>query len=149
MGTERDVREIDSGAERWAVGEQAADRVALEPETDAAGLFRALTLRQVSRNKYFASFTYEGFMRVHRRFRVVRALQREAERLVEIPGSSCRVRQSDGVLQVRLESPRLLYRREVALLPYEWEWLEGQAGIRSLLAAAAAQGVDTVGRLLP
>lgn len=149
MGTAREVRELDSGAGRWDAGDRAAERAAVQPETDAAGLFRALTLRQVSRNKYFASFSYEGFMRVHRRFRVVRSLQVEAERLVEIPGSSCRVRQRAGVLQVRLESPRLQYRREVALLPYEWEWLEGQAGIRSLLAAAATQGADTMGRLLP
>ena len=145
MATERDSRQIDCGPERWDGGPWMAEKAAL----DAAGLFRALTLRQVSRNRYFASFAYDGFKRVHRRFRVVRALQAEAERLAEIPGSSCRVREREGVLQVRLESPRLQYRREVALLPYEWAWLEGQAGIRFLLAAAAGQGADTMGGLLP
>jgi hypothetical protein len=112
------------------------------PPKEGEGLFRALTLRQLSRNKYFASFTSAAFRRVHRRYRVVRALRAEAERLAGIPGSSCRVKQGGGVLQVRLESPRLQYWREVELLPYEWEWLEEQAGIRSLLAAAAAQGMD-------
>jgi hypothetical protein len=115
---------------------------------DAEGLFRALTLRQVSRNRYFASFTYAVYRRVHRRYRVVRALRAEAERLAGIPGSFCRVRSGAGVLQVRLESPRLQYRREVALLPYEWEWLAEQAGIQFLLAAAA-QGAESRDRLLP
>lgn len=133
-----------------APGREHGGYDAAEPApADAEGLFRALTLRQVSRNKYFASFTYAAFRRVHRRYRVVRALRAEAERLAGIPGSSCRVKQGGGVLQVRLESPRLQYWREVALLPYEWEWLEEQAGIRSLLAAAAAQGMDARIRLPP
>lgn len=115
----------------------------------AEQLFRAMTLHEVSRNKYYSSFAQEGFRRVHRRYRVVRALQREADRLAGIPGSCCRVLTKAGVLQVQLESPTLQYRREVALLPYEWEWLGEQKGIRLLLAAANARGAGEMHRLVP
>jgi hypothetical protein len=108
----------------------------------AEKLFRAMVLQEVSRNKTFGSFGSEGFRRAHRRYRVVRALQREAERLAGISGSSCHVLTKEGVLQVCLESPTLYYRREVGLLPYEWEWLAAQTGIRALLAAAVAAGTD-------
>ena len=136
-------------AVRGGEAQPVRDRASESFAGDAEGLFRALTLRQVSRNKYFASFTYAGYRYVHRRYRVVRSLQAEADRLAGVPGSSCSVQLDEGMLQLRMESPRLQYRREVALLPYEWEWLEEQAGIRFLLAAAATQGTDSVGRLLP
>ena len=109
-------------------------------EAAAERLFRAMVLQEVSRNKTFGSFTSEGFRKVHRRYRIVRALEREAERLAVISGSSCHVLTREGVLQLCLESPTLYYRREVGLLPYEWEWLGAQTGIRTLLAAAVAAG---------
>lgn len=113
----------------------------------AEKLFHLMVAHQVSRNKNTNSFAYEAFRRLHRRYRVVQSLQREAERLAGLPGSSCRVLTGNGVLQVCLESPTLQYRRQVALLPYEWEWLGAQTGIRTLLAStghASADGVDGV-----
>jgi len=98
-------------------------------------LFEALTSRRLSRNKYFASFERGWGRIVHRRYRVVRALKSEAERLAGIPDSFCRVRMAADGVQISLHSPRLQYRREAALLPHEWEWLNRQEEVRQLLQA--------------
>jgi hypothetical protein len=130
------------GARQNVEASAESGREAPVPELSAEELFRAMVLHEVSRNKTFGSFASEGYRRVHRRYRIVRALQREAERLAGISGSWCHVLTKEGVLQVCLESPTLYYRREVGLLPYEWEWLGAQTGIRTLLAAAVAARVD-------
>jgi hypothetical protein len=117
-------------------------------EPSAKDLFQAMILHRVSRNKYYSSFANSQFRRVYRRYRLCRALQREADRLAGVPGSGCWVQAKEGGLHVHLESPTLHYKREVALLPHEWEWLGEQTGIRSLLAAAA-QGKDGRAGLVP
>jgi len=135
------------GMTRQSDGAVEFDRRGPMSPAAAEKLFHLMVEHQVSRNKNTNSFAYEAFRRLHRRYRVVQSLQREAERLAGLPGSSCRVLPGDGVLQVCLESPTLQYRRQVALLPYEWEWLGAQTGIRTLLASTdhtSADGADGV-----
>lgn len=100
-------------------------------------LFETLTSNQVSRNKYFTKFTNKWFKAVHRRYRTVVSLKREAGRLAAIPDSSCGIsNEGEGaVVQVvfTLESPRLGYTRTVTLETYEWEWLQQQQEVQSLL----------------
>lgn len=100
-------------------------------------LFETLTSNRVSRNKYFTKFTNKWFKAVHRRYRTVVSLKREAGRLAAIPDSSCNFcNEGEGVIvQVvfQLESPRLGYSRTVTLETYEWEWLRQQEEVQSLL----------------
>ncbi len=96
-------------------------------------LFRALTTERVSRNKFPDTFA-EGWSRdVHRRFKTLRALKRDAERLAEIAGSVCWVSDGDEGLRIHLHCPSLLYSRVVAVYGYELEWLMAQRGVRALL----------------
>jgi hypothetical protein len=150
LGWDRQAPPASAPAERLREAQTGAReaQTGMSP-VSAEKLFRAMVLHKVSRNKDFNSFAYEGFRRVLRRYRVVRSLQREAERLAGLPGSSCRVRAGEGVLQVCLESPTLQYRREVVLLPYEWEWLGVQTGIRTLLAATGDSGAEGVDGVVP
>lgn len=98
-------------------------------------LFESLTSQRLSRNKYFAEFAKDWFKAVHRRFRVVTSLKKDAARLGSIPETHCWIsREGEGLL-FHLQSPRLGYKRVVALQPYEWEWLGRQEEIRSLLSA--------------
>jgi|SRR5690349_4567238 len=96
-------------------------------------LFEALTSKRLSRNKYFASFERGWAKVVHRRFRIVRALKVDAERLAGIPDSFCRVETAAEGVQFSLHSPRMRYRRDIVLLPHEWEWLHRQDGVQQLL----------------
>lgn len=99
-------------------------------------LFQALTSQRLSRNKYFASFE-RGWARVmHRRFRIVRALKADAERLAGIPESYCRVETAAEGVRFSLYSPRMGYRRQAVLFHHEWEWLNRQVGVQHLLRAA-------------
>ncbi len=112
-------------------------------------LFEALTSRRLSRNKYFASFERGWAKVVHRRYRIVRALKAEAERLAGIPDSFCRVLPATEGVQLSLHSPRMHYRRDVALYLHEWEWLNQQAEVRQLLCAPALAPALAVGLHLP
>jgi hypothetical protein len=117
-----------------------------EPLEWMRALFEALTSKRLSRNKYFASFGGGWSKSVHRRYQIVRALGGQAERLAGVPESYCRVHWAAGRFRLCLHSPRLSYRREVVLFPYEWEWLGRQAGIQRLLSAT---GDGPVGAALP
>ena len=112
-------------------------------------LFEALTSKRLSRNKYFASFERGWAKIVHRRYRTVRALKAEAERLAGIPDSFCRVEPDPEGVRFFLHSPRMRYRRDVALFPHEWEWLNQQAEVQQLLCAPAQAPARGVGRQLP
>ena len=98
-------------------------------------LFETLTSNRLSRNKYFTQFSNDWFKAVHRRFRVVTALKQDAGRLGSIPETHCWVSTEGAGLLFHLQSPRLSYKRVVALQPYEWEWLVRQKEIQSLLSA--------------
>ena len=100
-------------------------------------LFESLTSNKLSRNKYFTQFGNEWFSVVHRRFRVVASLKKDAERLGGIPETNCWVSASAHGLLFHLQSPRLSYKRVVALQPHEWEWLMRQKAIQMLLSANA------------
>lgn len=102
-------------------------------------LFKALTSKQVSRNRNFATFTRGWSRLVHKRYRVMDALKREADRLAEIPGTSCWVSENDGELFFHLQCPRMQYTRKVALHSYEWEWLGQQSSVQSLLKVNALE----------
>ncbi len=95
--------------------------------------FKALTSKQISRNKDFAAFSHGWARFVHRRFRVIDALRGEAEKLAKIPGTTCWITENEGALFFHLRCPRMHYRRKIALQNYEWEWLGQQDGIQSLL----------------
>lgn len=113
------------------------------------GLFEALTSKRLSRNRYFASFERGWAKVVHRRYRIVRALKAEAERLAGIPDSFCRVVPAVEGVQFSLHSPRLRYRRDIALFPHEWEWLNQQAEVQQLLCAPAHVPALAVRHLVP
>jgi hypothetical protein len=98
-------------------------------------LFESLTSNSLSRNKYFTQFANHWFRAVHRRFRVVSSLKKDAQRLGSIPETNCWVCEEGDGLVFHLQSPRLSYKRVVALQPYEWEWLVRQKEIQSLLSA--------------
>jgi len=98
-------------------------------------LFESLTSSRLSRNKYYAQFTHEWFRAVHRRYRVVESLKHDARRLAVVPETNCWVSPDGDGLLFHLQSPRLSYKRVVALQSYEWEWLGQQEEIRSLLSA--------------
>jgi hypothetical protein len=98
-------------------------------------LFESLTSKRLSRNKYFAQFSTDWFRAVHRRFRVVASLKKDAERLGGMPETCCWIEREGEGLLFHLQSPRLGYKRVVALQPYEWEWLARQEEIRTLLSA--------------
>ena len=104
-------------------------------------LFETLTSNRLSRNKYFTKFASEWFQAVHRRYRIVASLKREAARLGAIPGSNCWVSDQGNGLLFHLQSPPLRYRRVVALQPYEWEWLFQQQEIQSLLQEQGRQAL--------
>ncbi len=99
-------------------------------------IFKALTSRTLSRNNNFAAFVQGWSRTVHRRFRVVQALARDAERLSGLDGTTCSVIQDAPDLRLRLSCEALQYRRTVVLRDYEWQWLQEQPGVRSLLLAA-------------
>ena len=96
-------------------------------------LFKALTSKQISRNRNFAAFSQGWSKLVHQRFQVVEALNREVDRLGRIPGTSCWVSENDEGLLFHLQCPRMYYKREVLLQGYEWEWLGKQNGVQALL----------------
>jgi len=98
-------------------------------------LFETLTSNRLSRNKYFAQFNNDWFKAVHRRYRVVASVKKDAERLGTIPETNCWISSSADGLLFHLQSPRLSYKRVVALQPYEWEWLVQQKAIQLLLSA--------------
>lgn len=101
-------------------------------------LFETLTSNRLSRNKHYAQFANSWFKAVHRRFRVVASLKKDAERLGCIPDTNCWISDNNGDgLLFHLQSPRLSYKRVVVLQPYEWEWLARQEEIRSLLSDAS------------
>lgn len=102
-------------------------------------LFKALTSKQVSRNKNFAAFTNGWSRLVHHRYQVVEALRHEAERLAHIPGTSCWVSEDNGELQFHLQCPRMHYKRVVVLSGYEWEWLGRQSSVQGLLRVKSLQ----------
>lgn len=102
-------------------------------------LFKALTTKQISRNKNFATFSRSWSRLVHRRYKVVDALKQEADRLAKIPGTSCWVSGSEGELFFHMQCPRMQYARTVALHGYEWEWLGQQSGVQSILKVNALE----------
>jgi len=112
-------------------------------------LFEALTSKRLSRNKYFASFERGWAKVVHRRYRIVRALKVDAERLAGIPDSFCSVETAAEGVQFSLHSPRMRYRREVVLFAHEWEWLYCQAEVRQLLRTATHAPALAVGDQVP
>jgi len=103
-------------------------------------LFNALTTKQVSRNKNFSLFTSGWRKQVFRRFRIVCALRREAERLGRIPGSRCWVDHNQDGLHFHLSCPSLKYRRIVPLNNHEWEWLGSQRCVQDLLTVDSLEG---------
>jgi len=103
-------------------------------------MFTALTSKQISRNKNFSLFASGWQKQVFRRFRIVCALQREAERLAQVPGSQCWVDHNSEGLQFHLDCPALRYSRVVPLQNYEWEWLGQQRGVREMLTSESLEG---------
>lgn len=99
-------------------------------------LFEALASQRVSRNRHFAEFAGGWFRAVHRRWRTMRAVRRDAERLAGVEDSTCEVSDHGEDLLVRLRSPRLAYSREVVVRPHEWEWLVRHEAVQVLLKAA-------------
>ena len=112
-------------------------------------LFGALTSKRLSRNKNFASFSTGWSRIVHRRFRIVRALKNEAERLEHIPGTHCWISKNGDGLLFHLYSPQLRYKREVALYGYEWDWLAQQRGVRALLSVKSLDTGPPAGESAP
>jgi hypothetical protein len=104
-------------------------------------LFQALTSKRLSRNKYFAKFSDHWFRAVHKRYRVVASLKAEAGRLGAIPGTNCWISRDEHGLHFHLHSPRMNYRRVVALQSYEWEWLIEQSEIQSLFRSGPQQAL--------
>ena len=102
-------------------------------------LFKALTSKQISRNKNFATFSRGWSRLVHKRYKVMEALKEETDRLAKIPGTSCRVSEDSGELVFHLDCPRMQYSRKVALHGYEWEWLGEQSSVQSLLEVNALE----------
>lgn len=98
-------------------------------------LFETLTSNRLSRNKFFEQFRNDWFKAVHRRYRVVSSLKLDAARLGSIPDTNCWVSANGDGLLFHLQSPRLSYKRVVALQSYEWEWLVQQKEIQCLLSA--------------
>lgn len=96
-------------------------------------LFQALATEKISRNKQFAYFSSGRPKAILARFRTVRALRQEAQRLGAIPGTYCWVGNNGNGLDFHLECPKMRYKRVVALNGFEWEWLGGQEGIQRLL----------------
>ena len=103
-------------------------------------MFNALTSKSISRNKNFNLFTSGWPRKVFYRFRTVCALQKEAERLAQIPGSRCWVEHRGEKLDFHLSCPSLLYERTVPLSSYEWDWLGRQEGIQALLTSDSLEG---------
>ena len=101
--------------------------------------FNALTSKTITRNKNFDSFSNEWSKLVFKRFRTVCALKKDAERLVNIPGTFCRISRDHAGLLFQLECPRLRYRREVALQGFEWKWLGSHPVIQTLLEEQAIE----------
>ena len=96
-------------------------------------LFESLTSNRLSRNKYFGQFTNDWFNAVHKRYRIVASLKKEAERLGPLEGTACWISNNGDGTVFHLKSIPLQYSREVALQTYEWDWLAKQEEIRSLL----------------
>ena len=97
-------------------------------------LFNALTSQTISRNRHFAAFSSGGAKQVLRRFRTIRALIREADRLAPVPGTRCWVSRHHGGMTFHLECPPLQYRHAVDLYQHEWEWLGGHESVQALLS---------------
>jgi len=104
-------------------------------------LFLALSQAQVSRNKFPETFAQGWSREVHRRFKRVSSIKREAERLADVPGTACWVAPDgeDG-LEFHLECPPLQYRRVIAVERHELEWLVAQSQIRTLLDIRSLEG---------
>jgi len=116
------------------------ERSEMEHQDWDRAMFQALTSRALSRNKYYATFAQGMFRAIHRRFRTVDGLRREAERLAALPGSTCRISEDGEGLRLHLNAPMLSYRREIDLRAHEWDWLTQQEGIRKLLERKPADG---------
>lgn len=108
-----------------------------------AEMFNALTSQQISRNKNFSAFSSRWSKQVLRRFRTIRALIREAERLAEVPGTTCWVGEDERGLVFNLDCPRMRYRRSVVLYGFEWEWLGQQSCVQALLSAKSLEAGAT------
>lgn len=98
-----------------------------------SALFERLTSSLVSRNKYYTKFTNDGFRAVHRRYRVVSSLKKEAGKLAIDTNSVCWITSDGNDIVFHMESPQLFYKRAVALKHHEWEWLLQQQEVRQLL----------------
>lgn len=96
-------------------------------------LFLALTTRRVSRNRFPETFAQGWSRDVHRRFQTLRALQRDAERLEGLEGTSCWITEHADGRRFHLRCPALHYMRMVAVHAYELEWLMAQRAVRALL----------------
>lgn len=109
-------------------------------------LFESLTSNRVSRNKYFTQFTDVWFKAVHKRYRIVISLKREAGRLGGLQGTRCWISEDDDPqgfdLLFHLQSPRLSYTRSVALQSYEWDWLVQQDEVRALLQSQPREALS-------
>jgi len=100
-------------------------------------LFETLTSNRASRNKFFSQFANDAFREIHKRYRIVSALKKEAARLNAVPESHCWVSSEGEEPVLHMESPRLFYKRSVGLKPHEWEWLLAQEEIQYLLRCGA------------
>ena len=104
-------------------------------------LFESLTSNRLSRNKYFSQFTNDWFNAVHKRFRIVASLKKEAGRLGSLAGTVCWISNNGEGPIFHLKSTPLKYSREVPLQNYEWDWLAEQEEIRSLLQSNPRDGL--------
>ncbi len=104
-------------------------------------LFESLTSNRLSRNKYFSQFANDWFLAVHKRYRIVSSLKKEAGRLAPLNGSVCWISNNGDGPIFHLKSAPLRYSREVALQTYEWDWLAKQEEIRSLLQSDPRDGL--------
>ena len=108
-------------------------------------LFKALTSRQVSRNKFFARFSKGWFQSAHKRFKMVESVLSEAQRLSSVPETLCWISENEAVgggVLFHLNSPRLCYKRVVALEMHEWEWLVEKEVIQTLIKSASRETIS-------
>ena len=104
-------------------------------------LFESLTSNRLSRNKYFSQFANDWFKAVHKRYRIVASLKKEAGRLGSLDGTVCWISNTGDGPIFHLESAPLQYSSEVALQTHEWDWLAKQEEIRALLQSNPREGL--------
>lgn len=107
-------------------------------------MFQALTSKRLSRNKFFARFSEGWSKAIHKRYKIMSSLQREAERLGQVPETLCWVDNNEKGLLFTLESPRLSYKRVVPLEAYECEWLLEQKAIQAILTKMPREALPHV-----